>query len=68
MKEVQVKVPGKLYIAGEYAVVERRQSAILLTVDSFLTVKIKDTSNDFYIFYLVLVYSFCFVWNDFYNL
>ena len=47
MKEVQVKVPGKLYIAGEYAVVERRQSAILLTVDSFLTVKIKDTSNDF---------------------
>lgn len=47
MKEVQVKVPGKLYIAGEYAVVERRQSAILLTVDSFLTVKIKESSHDF---------------------
>lgn len=47
MKEVQVKVPGKLYIAGEYAVVEQRQSAILLTVNSFLTVKIKHTLNDF---------------------
>lgn len=33
---MQIKVPGKLYIGGEYAVVEPGQSAILLAVDKFV--------------------------------
>lgn len=47
MREVQVKVPGKLYVAGEYAVVESNHSAILLTVNSFLTLSVKETSKDY---------------------
>lgn len=31
-----VKAPGKLYIAGEYAVVEPGQPAILIAVDQFV--------------------------------
>lgn len=33
---MQIKVPGKLYIGGEYAVVEPGQSAILVAVDKFV--------------------------------
>ena len=40
MKNIQVKVPGKLYVAGEYAVVEPGYSAIVTTVDLFLHLKI----------------------------
>lgn len=40
VKNIQVKVPGKLYVAGEYAVVEPGYSAIVTTVDLFLHLKI----------------------------
>lgn len=35
-----VKVPGKLYITGEYAVLEPGHSAILIAVDQYLTAQI----------------------------
>lgn len=37
---MQIKVPGKLYISGEYAVVETGQSAILVAVDRFVFAEI----------------------------
>lgn len=40
MNEVEASAPGKLYIAGEYAVVEPGHPAILVAVDQFLTVKV----------------------------
>lgn len=33
---MQIKVPGKLYIGGEYAIVEPGQSAILVAIDKFV--------------------------------
>lgn len=36
----QVKVPGKLYLAGEYAILTPRQAAILMAVDQYLQVAI----------------------------
>lgn len=32
----QCKVPGKLYLAGEYAILEPRQKALLLTINHYL--------------------------------
>lgn len=46
MKEVSVKVPGKLYIAGEYAVVEPGHLAILVAVDRFIYCTITEQEND----------------------
>lgn len=43
MKRVEASAPGKLYIAGEYAVVEPGYPAILVAVDQFLTVRVKET-------------------------
>ena len=40
MREETAKAPGKLYIAGEYAVVEPGHAAILVAVDRYLTVNI----------------------------
>lgn len=37
-RSVTRKAPGKLYIAGEYAVVESGHSALLVAVDRFITV------------------------------
>ncbi|HFU4203540.1 TPA: phosphomevalonate kinase [Streptococcus suis] len=37
---VQVKVPGKLYLAGEYAVVEAGYPAVIAAVDQYLTVTV----------------------------
>lgn len=36
----EAKAPGKLYIAGEYAVVEHGHPAILVAVDKYLTVQV----------------------------
>ena len=36
--------PGKLYIAGEYAVVEPGHQAVLVTVDRFITVRVTPCS------------------------
>ncbi|MCI1903992.1 MAG: phosphomevalonate kinase [Enterococcaceae bacterium] len=37
---IEASVPGKLYIAGEYAVVEPGYPAILVAVDQFITVRV----------------------------
>ncbi len=38
---IQTKAPGKLFIAGEYAVVEPGQPAVLVALDSFITVTLR---------------------------
>lgn len=43
---ITVKAPGKLYIAGEYAVVETGFPAILVALNQFVTVTVKE-SNDY---------------------
>lgn len=35
--------PGKLYIAGEYAVIEKGQSSIIVAVDQFIKVNLKES-------------------------
>lgn len=40
---VQVSVPGKLFLAGEYAVVETGQPALIASIDRFLTVTVKSS-------------------------
>lgn len=42
---ISVKAPGKLYIAGEYAVVKPSYSAILMSIDRFITVNIKKSDK-----------------------
>lgn len=42
---IEVKVPGKLYIAGEYAVVNPGNKAILISVDKFITLKLKKSNK-----------------------
>lgn len=39
------KIPGKLFIAGEYAVVEPGNTAILVAVDKFITVTVNKTNK-----------------------
>lgn len=39
---IEAKAPGKLYIAGEYAVVEPGHPAILVAVDRFITVSLEE--------------------------
>jgi phosphomevalonate kinase len=46
MKDVQTKAPGKLYIAGEYAVVEPGYSAIITTVDLFINLNLSKAEAD----------------------
>lgn len=45
MKQSSATVPGKLYIAGEYAVVTPGHLALLMTVDRFLTVNITESNQ-----------------------
>ena len=40
------KAPGKLYIAGEYAVVENGYPAILVALDQFVTCKIEESVQE----------------------
>ena len=42
---IQVKAPGKLYIAGEYAVTEPGYKSVLIAVDRFVTAAI-EASNE----------------------
>ena len=39
--KVVTKVPGKLFLAGEYAVVESGNPAVIAAVDRYLTVSIE---------------------------
>lgn len=43
---ITAKAPGKLYIAGEYAVVENGNPAILVALDQFVTCQIEASHND----------------------
>ncbi|MEY8441327.1 phosphomevalonate kinase [Lactobacillaceae bacterium 24-114] len=43
---INVKAPGKLYIAGEYAVVENGYPAILVALDQFVTCSIEESVNN----------------------
>ncbi len=43
---IEVSVPGKLYIAGEYAVVEPSHPAVVVAVDQFITVTIKKAEKN----------------------
>lgn len=42
---IEVMTPGKLFIAGEYAVVEPGHPAILVAVDQFVTVTLETAEN-----------------------
>ncbi|AOZ94757.1 phosphomevalonate kinase [Paenibacillus crassostreae] len=42
---IEASAPGKLYIAGEYAVVEPGHPAILVAVDQFITVSLEQTEH-----------------------
>lgn len=42
---VQVRVPGKLFLAGEYAVVEAGYPAVIAAIDRYLTVRIEKSSQ-----------------------
>ena len=42
---ISVKAPGKLYIAGEYAVVETGFPAIIVALDQFVTVTIRSADQ-----------------------
>lgn len=42
---ISVKAPGKLYIAGEYAVVETGYPAIIVALDQFVTVSINQADT-----------------------
>ncbi|WP_282709011.1 phosphomevalonate kinase [Ligilactobacillus sp. Marseille-Q7487] len=42
---IKVKAPGKLYIAGEYAVVENGYPAILVALDQFVYVSVEKSSD-----------------------
>ncbi|PRY83468.1 phosphomevalonate kinase [Alkalibacterium olivapovliticus] len=47
MKKAHAKAPGKLYIAGEYAVVEPGHPSIIAAVDRFITVEVAPSENTF---------------------
>ena len=42
---IQVKAPGKLYIAGEYAVTEPGYKSILIAVNRFVTATIEASNK-----------------------
>lgn len=46
MKDVKTKAPGKLYVAGEYAVVEAGYSAIIAAINSFVYIDITESASD----------------------
>ncbi|MGQ7371006.1 phosphomevalonate kinase [Streptococcus suis] len=43
--QVQVQAPGKLFLAGEYAVVEAGQPAVIAAVDQYLTVTVQTSDQ-----------------------
>ncbi len=42
---IETRAPGKLYIAGEYAVVEPGQPAVLVAVDRYITVSLTEGTD-----------------------
>lgn len=47
MTDIYIQTPGKLFVAGEYAVVEKGYSAIITAVDCFIHMTIKETDKDY---------------------
>ncbi|EXJ23652.1 Phosphomevalonate kinase [Alkalibacterium sp. AK22] len=47
MKTAWAKAPGKLYIAGEYAVVEPSHPAVIVAVNRFIEVTVTPSDNNF---------------------
>lgn len=47
LKKTQAKAPGKLYIAGEYAVTEPGHPSVIVAVDRFIHVTLSPTSEPF---------------------
>ncbi|MBR7926951.1 phosphomevalonate kinase [Aerococcaceae bacterium zg-ZUI334] len=45
MKQTTVRVPGKLYIAGEYAVLESGEPAIIVAVDAYLSCCLNENAD-----------------------
>ena len=45
-KKVIVKTPGKLFIAGEYAILERNHEAIVIAVNRYVTVTIEESDEN----------------------
>lgn len=45
MNVIVAKAPGKLYIAGEYAVLEPEHPAIIVALNQFITVYVEGTEN-----------------------
>jgi len=43
---IEVKVPGKLFIAGEYAILEPGHEAIVIAVDRFVKVTVQKSNNN----------------------
>lgn len=43
---IEVKVPGKLFIAGEYAILEPGQEAIVIAVDRYVKVTVQKSDNN----------------------
>lgn len=43
---IEVSAPGKLYIAGEYAVVEPGNPAVIIAVDQFVTVTVEESQEN----------------------
>lgn len=43
---IEVKVPGKLFVAGEYAVTEPGQSSIVIAVDRYITATIQKSDKN----------------------
>ena len=42
---IEVRAPGKLFIAGEYAVVEPGEPAVLVAVDRFITLRLTESAE-----------------------
>jgi len=40
-EQVTVKVPGKLMVAGEYAVLEHNQQLVVMAIDKFVYATVK---------------------------
>lgn len=45
MMKVEVKRPGKLYIAGEYSIVEAGRKSIVTAIDSFIFLRLEEAKN-----------------------
>ncbi|MBS4456705.1 phosphomevalonate kinase [Tuanshanicoccus lijuaniae] len=48
MKQTTIRIPGKLYIAGEYAVLEPGEPAIIVAVDAYLSCRLEEKTHTGY--------------------